>query len=224
MTIDNTKSVNPTKIKMTEAQQKQFDEDGFFLIEDALSASEVEELIAVIDEAYEKYRREKKLGPHDPFQIRNIVAYHPKFQAMIDHPKILPLVVDGIGYNIQIRTSHIADPERVVEVNVRPGTAMVWRTALFHAVTPNLSTRTRKCLYYGYSHRWLRPSDYDHQPAEILVGCNPVQRQLLGELGTGDLNYTGDDPLIHPVSRFWRPLNEDIPIKSWAETQLASLN
>jgi ectoine hydroxylase-related dioxygenase (phytanoyl-CoA dioxygenase family) len=300
--IDNTKTLIPQKIKMSAEQQRQFDEDGFFLVEDALTPAEVEEIVTVIDEADAKYRQQRGIKPHEPFQIRNIVAYHKRFRDLIDHPKILPLVVDAIGYNIQIRTSHmdvrpphlesapqhelgsresffpwhadapnfgwptvdglipfmevkvgyyltdltqhnsgaicvvrgshrqlpwierngrqIADPDRVVEVNVRPGTAMVWRTSLFHCVTPNLSRRTRKVLYYGYCHRWLRPSDYDHQPAEALVDCSPLQRQLLGELGSGSTDYMGSDPVVHPVSRFWRPKDEDIPLKAWAMAQL----
>lgn len=283
---------------LTAEQKYQFDENGFFLIEDFLSKGEISDLIRVSDEFYERSRVADGLGPHDPFQVRNMVAMHPRYRDLIDHPKILPLVVDTIGYNSQIRTSHvdirppmqpedgqaelgardsffpwhsdgpnygwprvdgtipfmeikvalyltdlsehnsgaicvvrgshktspwierdgqrIADPDRIVEVNVKPGTAMVWRTALLHCVTPNLSARTRKCIYLGYSHRWLRPSDYDHQAADALAGANPIQLQLLGELGTGKQNYNGDDP-VHPISRYWRPHDEDIPLKAWAE-------
>ncbi|MEZ4729037.1 MAG: phytanoyl-CoA dioxygenase family protein [Caldilineaceae bacterium] len=286
--------------KLTAEQQRRFEEDGFFLVEDALSSAEISELISVIDELYEQYRRTRNLGPHDSFQWRNVVALHPMFRNLIDHPAILPLVVDVMGYNIQIRTSHldvrppmqleaaqkalgakdsffpwhsdapnfgwptvegvipymemkvgyyltdltqhnsgaicvvrgshrraqkddqgnyIIDPADIVEVNVRPGTAMIWRTSLLHSVTPNLSGHARKCLYYGYNHRWIRPSDYDHQDPAVLAGCTPIQLQLLGELGTGQTNYNGDDPLIHPVSRYWRPTAEDIPLKAWAEQQ-----
>lgn len=283
---------------LTAEQQRQFDEDGFFLIEDFLSESEISDLIRLTDEFYEQAYTEYELGPHDPFQLRNMVAMHPLYRGLIDHPKILPLVVDTVGFNSQIRTSHvdirppmraedaqselgargsffpwhsdgpnygwprvdgtipfmeikvalyltdltehnsgaicvvrgshkespwierdgekIADPDRIVEVNVKPGTAMIWRTALLHCVTPNLSARTRKCIYLGYCHRWLRPSDYDHQSADALAGANPIQLQLLGELGTGKTNYNGDDPM-HPISRYWRPQDEDVPLKAWAE-------
>jgi ectoine hydroxylase-related dioxygenase (phytanoyl-CoA dioxygenase family) len=295
-------SATTRPLAITPEQQRQFDEDGFFLVEDALSPPEVEELIEVVDELYTRHRKERNLGVHDPFQIRNIVAIHPRFRALIDHPKILPLVVDVIGYNIQIRTSHmdvrppmrpedgqkelgakdsffpwhsdapnfgwptvdgvipfmemkvgyyltdltqhnsgaicvvrgshrrrqkdndgnyIVDPADIVEVNVRPGTALVWRTALLHAVTPNLAGHARKCLYYGYHHRWIRPSDFDHQEAAVLEGCTPIQLQLLGELGTGSTLYNGEDPLVHPVSRYWRPQDEEIPLKAWAEAQAA---
>ena len=288
-------------LQLTDAQRCQFDEDGFFLVEDALTPAEIEELTGVIDGMYEQAYRERNLGPHDAFQWRNVVAQHSVFRNLIDHPKMLPLVVDLIGYNIQIRTSHldvrppvqpevaqkplgardsffpwhsdapnfgwptvegvipymemkigyyltdltehnsgaicvvrgshkrpqrdaqgnvIVDPKDIVEVNVRPGTALVWRTALLHCVTPNLSDHARKCLYYGYHPRWIRPSDYDHQDPAIMADCNPIQRQLLGELGDGSQNYNGDDPLVHPVSRYWRPQDTDIPLKAWAEAQI----
>jgi hypothetical protein len=221
-----------------------------------------------------------ELDAGEPLQMRNIGAAHPRFKAIMAHEKIMPLVVDLFGYNIQLRTSHmdvrppmdtahdgkalgskeslfpwhadgpnfgwpavdgvlpymemkvgyypwierdgeqIADPDRIVEVNVRSGTALVWRTALWHCLTPNLSDRARKCLYYGYHHRWMRPSDFDRQRAEVLAGCTPIQLQLLGELGTGKTNYAGDDPDVHPVSRYWRPQDEDIPLKAWAVERL----
>lgn len=293
-------SATTKPIKLSAEQQRRFDEDGFFLVEDALAAREISELLEVIDGLYDQFRRARNLGPHDAFQWRNVVALHPIFRDLMDHPAILPLVVDVMGYNIQIRTSHLdvrppmapetaqkalgakdsffpwhsdapnygwptvegvipymemkvgfyltdltqhnsgaicvvrgshrrpqkdeqgnylIDPADIVEVNVRPGTVLVWRTSLLHSVTPNLSDHARKCLYYGYNHRWIRPSDYDHQDPSVLAGCTPIQLQLLGELGTGQTNYNGEDPLIHPVSRYWRPTVEDIPLKAWAEQQ-----
>ena len=286
------------KLKLTPEQEQQFEEDGFFLVEDALSGQEIAELLGVIDELNERYRRERNLGAHEPFQMRNVAALHPVFKKLMDHPGMLPLVVDLMGFNIQLRTSHldvrppqpaavaekelgsaesffpwhadhpdygwplvdgvipfmemkigyyltdlsqhhsgaicvvrgshrsspwieregrrVVDPERVFEVNVRPGTALVWRSALWHCVSPNLSGQARKCLYYGYHPRWIRPSDFEHQDPVVLEGCTPIQLQLLGELGTGKKNYSGDDA-VQPVSRYWRPKDEDIPLKAWAE-------
>jgi ectoine hydroxylase-related dioxygenase (phytanoyl-CoA dioxygenase family) len=288
-------------IAITEAQQRQFDEDGFIIVEDALSSEEVERLIAVVDELDARYRKEKDIPPGDPFQVRNALAHHDELFRLVDHPVMFPLVVDVLGVNIQIRTSHMdvrppnppeharqtlgakdsffpwhsdgpnfgypitngavpfvevkvgyyltdltahnsgaicvvrgshrrspefinhpdhpLDPRDIVEVNVKPGTAMLWRTALWHCLTPNLSQRTRKCLYYGYHYRWIRPADYLHQDPAIIARCTPVQKQLLGELGTGDTRYMGDDP-AHPISRHWRPRDEDIPVKAWMEEQL----
>ncbi len=125
---------------------------------------------------------------------------------------------------IEFKGQRIIDPDRIVEVNVSPGTALVWRTALYHCVSPNYSTQTRKCLYYGYHPRWMRPSDFDHQHWETLKDCSPVELQLLGELGSGEKNYSGDDPEVFPVSRYWRPKPEDIPLKKWATKKLENQN
>ena len=94
-------------LKLTPEQRRRFDEDGFFLVEDVLSESEVETLLVAVDEFDEHYRRERDLEPHDPFQMRNIVAHHECFLRMMDHAAMLPLIVDVMGYNIQLRTSHL---------------------------------------------------------------------------------------------------------------------
>ena len=290
-------------IALTQTQRRQYDEDGFFLIENALSQSEVSDLLNLVDILYAQYRSERNLSEYEAFQMRNIVSAHEQFKALMTHDRLLPLIVDVIGYNIQLRTSHMdvrppmrkthaeqnlgskesffpwhsdgpdfgwpstgetvpymemkvgyyltdltehnsgaicvvrgshatspwierngkrmIDPERIVEVNVAPGTAMVWRTALWHCLTPNLSERTRRCLYFGYHHRWMRPSDVDHQKPTVLANASPIELQLLGELGTGCDNYAGDDPDVHPVSRYWRPQEEDIPLKAWSEERRA---
>ncbi len=288
-------------LALTDEQRHRFDEDGFFLVEDALSPEEVAELLGVVDDRYARCKSEQDLGAHEAFQMRNAVALNPIFLRLVDHPLMLRFVVDLMGVNVQLRTSHAdvrppqsdeakghelgapdsffpwhsdgpnfgwprvggvlpfmemkigyyltdltapnsgeicvvrgshlstqptaadgrrhIDPANIVSVNVRPGTALVWRTQLLHALQPNLSTQARRCLYYGYHPRWMRPSDFDHQSDSVLAPCTPVQRQLLGELGSGRTSYDGDDPEIHPVSRYWRPQDEDIPLQAWAQSQ-----
>ncbi len=290
------------KIVIDAQQQKQFETDGFFVLPNALTLSQLNDLLHIVDELYYKYKQERKLSDKDPFQMRNIVSADPIFKSLMTDEKMLSIAVDVFGYNIQLRTSHmdirppmkkdhksvdlggtksffpwhsdqpdfgwpsenglipymemkigyyltdlsdhnsgaiciargshrtdpwiefkgqkIIDPDRIVEVNVSPGSALVWRTALYHCVSPNYSKHTRKCLYYGYHPRWLRPSDFDHQHSETLNNCSPVELQLLGELGSGKKNYSGDDPEVFPVSRYWRPKPEDIPLKEWANKML----
>lgn len=289
-------------LAISDEQQRQFDDDGFFLVENVLRLDEIDRLLAATDALDTCYRKTQNIGPEQAFQVRNALAHHDEFFRLVDHPVTLPLVVDVIGVNIQIRTSHMdvrppmpeeygnqelgvkgsffpwhsdgpnfgypitngtmpfmevkvgyyltdltdhnsgaicvvkgshklspelihnpdysVDPDDIFEVNVKPGTVMIWRTALWHCLTPNLSDHTRKCLYYGYHHRWIRPSDYMHQPKQLLEQCTPIQRQLLGELGSGDLNYEGDDP-AHPANRFWRPEKGDLPLETWKTEQEA---
>ncbi len=108
-------------------------------------------------------------------------------------------------------------PDRVAEINVRAGTAMIWRTSLLHRVAPNRSGRTRKCIYLAYQHRWLRPSDYVTVPVDVLARCNPVQRQLLGALAEGMCDLR--DPDVEPCSPYWTPRREDVPLEDWARSR-----
>jgi ectoine hydroxylase-related dioxygenase (phytanoyl-CoA dioxygenase family) len=288
-------------IAITERQQQQFDEDGFIIIEDALSSDHVSRLIEVVDKLDVSCRKAQEITPETAYQIRNALTYHDELFRLIDYSKMLPLVVDVMGVNIQLRTSHVdvrppmndyveqelgasgsffpwhsdgpdfgypitngavpffevkigyyltdltrhnsgaicfvrgshkvspkrihdpayqINPNDIVEVNVKPGTAMLWRTALWHCLTPNLSDQSRKCLYYGYNYRWMRPGDYDRQNPALLARCTPIQRQLLAANSAEDgVRYMDDDP-AHPASRYWRPAPEDIPLRDWADEQL----
>lgn len=94
-------------IAMTEQQRKDFDQQGFILIEDFFAPDELDRLLAAIDEVAVRVRAAKGIGPDDPFAIRNALAHHEAFLDLIDHPRILPLVVDAIGWNIQVRTTHL---------------------------------------------------------------------------------------------------------------------
>ena len=103
------------------------------------------------------------------------------------------------------------------ELNVPPNTALLWRTQVWHCVTPNLSKRVRKVFYVGYHYRWLRPTDYIEQDARLIASASPVRRQLLGGLSEhGD--PLGQDPLWEPTSRYWLIKDaDDVPLKAWAE-------
>lgn len=285
-------------LAMTEEQKRQFDEDGYILLEDALTPDHVDRLLGVVDKVDASCRKAHGVSSDEAYQIRNALTHHDELFDLIDYPKMLPYIVDAIGVNIQLRTSHVdtrppmknyeptelgarggffpwhsdapdfgfpvtngavpflevkvgyyltdltagnsgaicivrgshkvapsnirnpdyhIDPDDIIEVNVKPGTAMLWRTALWHCLAPNLSERTRKCLYYGYNYRWMRPGDYDRQSREIMDRCSPIQRQLLtGTTSENGVRYMDGDP-AHPASRYWRPDPEDIPLKLWAD-------
>jgi ectoine hydroxylase len=300
-------------IAMTQQQRIDFEEQGFILIEDFFTQDELNRLLAAIDEVAAVARETRGVGPNDPFALRNALAHHEAFLDLIDHPRILPLVVDAIGWNIQIRTTHLdyrppypeglvpgelgtgggadqkagyknlvwhpdlAGPylfeapsldgrlpfmeikvgyylsdlteknsgaiclvpgshkrppqelrdlgyrvpeEQVRELNVRANTAMLWRTQVWHCVTPNLSNRVRKVFYTGYHYRWLRPTDYIQQDPELIARSSPIRRQLLGALAAGS-NPLGKNPDTEPSSQYWLTRNwDDVPLKAWAEARL----
>jgi ectoine hydroxylase len=303
-------TIPTTHLAMTDQQQRNFDEQGFILIEDFFSRVELDRLLTAIDEVAARVRAEKGLNANDPFAVRNALTQHAAFLDLIDHPRMLPLVVDAIGWNIQIRTTHLdyrppypaglvpgelgtgagadhaagyknlvwhpdlAGPylfeapsldgrlpfmevkvgyylsdlrernsgavclvpgshrrtpqelrdmnhrvpeDQFIELNVPANTALLWRTQVWHCVTPNLSNTVRKVFYVGYHYRWLRPTDYIEQDRDLIARSSPVRRQLLGALDpAGD--PLGDDPSLEPSSRYWLIKNwEDVPLKAWAE-------
>ena len=302
-------------IAMTEQQERDFEEKGFIILKDFLSSDELSRLLAAVDEVADKVRRAKGLGPNDRFAIRNALAHHKAFLDLIDHPRMLSLVVDAIGWNIQIRTTHLdyrppypkdlqpgdvgvgkgadqeagyrnlgwhpdlvsdclfgapsldgrlpfmevkvfyvfsdlsesnsgnlwlspgshkripkelketggrVDPADAVELRLPPGAAVLWRTATWHCVGPNLSDKTRKIMHIGYHYRWLRPTDYIEQDPGLLAASSPIRRQLLGGLAP-EGSPVGEDPEFHPSSRYWIIRHwEDVPLKTWAEEQASA--
>ena len=296
-------------IAMTGEQQRNFEEKGYVILDDFLEPHEVGRLLEAVEEVAGRLRESTGLGPDEPFAVRNALSQHDAFLDLIDHPKALPLVVDAIGWNIQIRTSHLdyrppypgrmraggvgrgdgedhqagyrnvnwhpdlagsylfeapsldgrlpfmevkifyalsdlsesnsgnlwvvpgshlrppqelrdgsaADPGEAVELRVPPGTAVLWRTATWHCVGPNLSARTRKIMHVGYHYRWLRPTDYIEQDPGLVARSSPIRRQLLGALAAGSPPL-GETPEFHPASQYWITRNwDDVPLKAWAE-------
>lgn len=297
-------------IAMTPEQEKDFEEKGFIILEDFLQQDELAGLLDAVEEVGDKIRASRGMTPDEPFAVRNALAHHEAFLNLIDHPRMLPLVVDAIGWNIQIRTSHLdyrppypkekvaaenissndgpnhnagyrntgwhpdlagegileapsldgrlpfmevkvfytlsdqrasnsgnlwlspgshnrpvqdlrdrggqVETENALEMKLPPGAAVLWRTAVWHCVGPNLSNTIRKIMHIGYHYRWLRPTDYMQQDPALIARSSPVRKQLLGAIASGG-DPMGEDPDIHPASMYWQTNQDDVPLKTWAE-------
>lgn len=102
------------------------------------------------------------------------------------------------------------DPYGAVEIQCRPGTAVLFEQRTWHAVGPNMSDLTRKAVFFGYGYRWLQPMDYVQMPDRLIEKADPIQRQMLGWI----THNTG----------FYLPKEEEIPLKGWLEERRARLN
>jgi ectoine hydroxylase len=111
-------------------------------------------------------------------------------------------------------------PSAIVRVEVPQGSAILFRTGVWHCATPNLSDRTRKVLYYAYTYRWVQSSDYVSQTAALIRRCTRIQRQLLGGVVTPSRNPLGDAP-GRPSSFYWFTRPTDIPLLAWWEKSAA---
>ena len=92
---------------MTPQQRRAFDEDGFIILENLLTTEESHRISAAADEVVARIQKRKSLPRETHFQVRNALAQHDAFLDLIDHPRILTLVIDATGWNIQIRTTHL---------------------------------------------------------------------------------------------------------------------
>ena len=75
-----------------------------------------------------------------------------------------------------------ADPEEVVEPMMNAGDALLFENRIYHSFAPNLTQRTSKVIFYGYSYRWMKPDINLYFPDKDLIEkADDIDRQLLGE-------------------------------------------
>ena len=91
----------------TAEQLQQFDEEGYLVVEDALSPDMVLKLIAVVDRIDSQERVERGLEPGEMMaKFRSVVA-DDLFLELLDNEKTFPLLWDILGWNIQLYISHL---------------------------------------------------------------------------------------------------------------------
>jgi hypothetical protein len=99
-------------------------------------------------------------------------------------------------------------PPGAIPVRTAAGSAVFFDRRIVHSSSPNFGSHTRKVLFYGYSHRWVRPRD-DMTVGAYLARSDPIRRQLLG----------------HSESAFGysSPGVDDVPLRSWLEERGISI-
>jgi len=84
------------------------------------------------------------------------------------------------GSQVRDTLSREREPSGAMPVLVEAGSAVIFDRRLWHARGDNISDRTRKVLFYGYTHRWIRPRDELTLDPGRLAGLTPLRRRLLG--------------------------------------------
>ncbi len=92
-------------IAMSERQRDELNELGWTVLPNILTPAETNRLNDAMDEVADRLRKARSLGPSEGVGSRNGLRLHDTILDLIDHPKILPLVVDAVGWNIQNRDS-----------------------------------------------------------------------------------------------------------------------
>ncbi len=280
------------RYRLTASERDEFEQNGFFVVEDVLPAEMVKKLTKLVDRVDAEYRSAMALGPHDVLELIDFVGKHDLFLELLDWPKTFPKVWEILGWHIQLYHSHlnitppvspeqrglnqrlgwhqdsgrlnldlegnprprislkvgyfltdttvlgrgnfwvvpgshrrnelelppdgVSDPPDAVAVRAQAGSALFFDRPLYHAASPNQSDLTRKVVFYGYSHRWLKPRDnmtVDH----VMHRCSPIRQQLLGAstLPANPFGIGGDEG-----SGFTSPNLEAVPLRSWIRDHL----
>ena len=94
---------------VTVEQQKQFDQEGYLIVRQAIEEETIVRLTAAGDRLIHSNliinRQQREDGRYDGF--RNCITLDDSFIPLISHPRILPLVVQLLGANLQLMTSHL---------------------------------------------------------------------------------------------------------------------
>lgn len=91
---------------LTAEEQRQFEEEGYLILEDAIPLALVERLTRAVDRIDAEERTAKGLGPDDGLNILDFIGRDDLFLELLDWPKTLPKVWGILGWNIQLYHSH----------------------------------------------------------------------------------------------------------------------
>ncbi len=98
--------ISSLEYRLTDAERHQFEEQGHFAVENALSPEQVTALTAITD----KIHAEKLAAGHDPHKALfypNFIPDDPQFADLVDYQKILPKVWGILGWNIYLYHAHL---------------------------------------------------------------------------------------------------------------------
>ena len=107
---------------LTEDEKQEFEDNGFFIVEDALPEDKVEKLTAAFDRVGAEHLGKEKLPSDARFNILDFVGRDEIFIELLDWYKTFPKVWGILGWNIKLYHSHlIALPPLSVEEREKKG-------------------------------------------------------------------------------------------------------
>jgi ectoine hydroxylase-related dioxygenase (phytanoyl-CoA dioxygenase family) len=115
--------------KLADEQRRQFDEEGYLIVRNAIGPDEINALIAASDRVIASDRTENRQrttdGLYDGF--RNCISLDDAYIPLLTNPKTVPLVVQLLGTNIHMVTSHL-----IYKHPDKPGTPPTTREPGWH--------------------------------------------------------------------------------------------
>lgn len=118
-------------LKLSVEQGRDWEEQGFFVLRGALSGRLLDDVLEAADEVEARKRAERNLGPNDTLEVRNAIVEHDAFWELLDYAETFPLVLDLMGGDIQLSTSHL-----IVRPPVPGDTPATFKAIGWHADAP----------------------------------------------------------------------------------------
>ena len=107
--------------QLTLDERKQFEEDGFFLVPNALPQETVSALTALADRFLEDYRSQDGISEWHILNLHDLVGRDSLFLDLIDWPVTFPKVFGCLGWHIQLfHTQLIVSPPAPEQAHVGP--------------------------------------------------------------------------------------------------------
>ena len=180
------------------AQLNQFDQQGYLIVRNALDGATISRLIEVSDRLIAsdiKVNRQRKPdGLYDGF--RNSVTLEDAYIPLMTHPTILPIVVQLLGANLHLMTSHLIykhpDPAGTPASHRTPGWHRDYAQAMHdlgHYTIPRIEL---KCAYY-----FTDLSEPNTGVTLVAPGSNRLKERIEIPAGQADPANTVE-PLINP--------------------------
>jgi ectoine hydroxylase len=113
---------------LQETESQQFEEEGYFIVENAIPQELVEALIPVADQVDSEERTRMGKGEGDRINHFDFLGKDTRFLQLIDWYKIFPKVWGILGWNIQLYHTHMTftPPAPVGESLEKDGLGLSW--------------------------------------------------------------------------------------------------
>ena len=93
--------------RLTDAERREFDERGCFVVRNALPPAQVGRVADAVDRLDAEYRPLRDLGPAQPRNHLDCIGYDDAFLELLEWPKTIARVIDILGWHIQLYHSHL---------------------------------------------------------------------------------------------------------------------
>jgi phytanoyl-CoA dioxygenase PhyH len=113
---------------LMDEQKHQWREDGFLLLQSALTPAEVATMTAAVDAMFAAHLQQPDVKPDAGLDRRNVMEENALFVELMDHPRTFPVVLELLGPHIQLSMSEVVvrppNPEGSFLLHTDGGQAM----------------------------------------------------------------------------------------------------